>query len=355
MAATCAPAFSADAARKLKQSLKDRLTKVSSSHLSEAIASALGFQSNIALNKAITDDVAPSLDLLQDQPFFARLEALGYQDIPLFHLVDIIVREDNKAEFLNVLERIRVLEIDDVKNYDQINLLRRRAVALFAKMHGLGYPGSAYTTDLPTEISMRFMHGIDHAAAAEGWGDLVNTRHPQLEFPKTDHRYRFYQRLPLANGKFIEYSFALVSMPYRDSFRHNEPGPSGQEYAREVGWKYSEHDESGWYAVGKTNLQLFQRTTPHHETLRMWNTSFKKWLLDNKTRLLKSARGDKRLVIKDAIDCPHLPLHVQTWEELRESYFKEFSPKLYYPWDDSMAKAFQRLFQQWRDEQSTVS
>lgn len=355
MAATRATAFPADAARKLKQSLRDRLNQVKSSHLSEAIASALGFQTNIALNKAITDGVAPPLESLQDQPFFARLEAFGYPDIPRFHLVDIIVSEDDKVEFLNLLEQIRVLEFDDSKNYDQILSLRRRAVALFAKMHGLGYPGSAYTTDLPTGVTMRFMHGIDHAAAAEGWGDLVNTQHPLLDFPNTDHRYRFYQRLPLANGKFIEYSFALVSMPYKDSFHFNQKGPSGEEYAPKVGWKYSEHDESGWYAIGKTSLQLFQRTTPHHETLRMWNTSFKKWLLDNKTRLLKAARGDRRLIIKDAIDCPHLPLHVQTWEELRESYFKEFSPKLYYPWEDTMEKAFHHLFQQWRDEQSTAS
>jgi hypothetical protein len=87
----------------------------------------------------------------------------------------------------------------------------------------------------------------------------------------------------------------------------------------------------------------------------MWNTSFKKWLLDNKTRILKSARGDTRLIIHDAIDCPHRQLHVQTWEELRKSYVKEFSPKLYYLWEDSMEKAFHRLFQQWRDEQSAVS
>lgn len=58
----------------------------------------------------------------------------------------------------------------------------------------------------------------------------------------------------------------------------------------------------------------------------MWSTSFKRWLIENKSRLLKGVSSDRRHVIEEAIACEHLPLDVQSWGDLRERYFKKFAP-----------------------------
>jgi len=105
-----------------------------------------------------------------------------------------------------------------------------------------------------------------------------------------------------------------------------------------------------WYAVGATTLVLFRRRTTHEVMLRSWESSFKRWLLENKTHLLKGASADRRHVISDAIDCPHLPLGVDTWEDFRESYLKEFAFRLYANEQEPMAKALKKVFDRWYAE-----
>ncbi|MGH6651082.1 MAG: hypothetical protein ACREB7_08125 [Sphingopyxis sp.] len=71
--------LTADAIRSVKQTLRQRFPKDKSSHLSEALASALRFKTNIALVKAVRhEDVAdPDYRLLEEQPFLERLGQLA--------------------------------------------------------------------------------------------------------------------------------------------------------------------------------------------------------------------------------------------------------------------------------------
>lgn len=122
--------------------------------------------------------------------------------------------------------------------------------------------------------------------------------------------------------KYVEYSTALVSMPYKGPFRIPEL-PAAQARAARVGWQYAELEDWSWYSAQATTLVLYRRTTTHEEMLRMWPQSFKCWLIENRSRLMKGASFDRRKVVEDAIDSQHLPLDVDSWDDLNVRYFKD--------------------------------
>lgn len=143
-------------------------------------------------------------------------------------------------------------------------------------------------------------------------------------------------------------------MPYKGSSRIPQLA-AAQALAQRVGWHYSELPDWTWYSAHATTLILFRRTTTHEEMLQMWSTSFKRWLIENRSRLLKGANTDRRHVINDAIDCPHLPLDVQSWDELRERYFKEFAQSMYHFENDPVVRAFKWVFEKWLGEREPVT
>ena len=74
--------------------LKNALTKakpsVRSSHLTEAVAAALGFRTNASLRAALSADHAdPPIVCLDDKSFDRRLQALGYRTAPTFRFESI--------------------------------------------------------------------------------------------------------------------------------------------------------------------------------------------------------------------------------------------------------------------------
>jgi hypothetical protein len=340
-------ALSSTSVRLLKNALQDRFPSVKSSHLSEALAAAAGFRTHAALRTYTGSTTAVPIVLLQEEPFVQRLHKLGYPGIQPFSFSSVWVGGSGvPEEARDLIARLLKLEEQPEGRYQAIHVLRRECAALFAKTFGIGYAESG---DNDKGLIKRLSRGIDHKACQPGWGNEINTNNPGLDFPGSDHQVRFYERLPLSNGKYVEYSTALVSMPYKGSFRIPEL-PAAQALAERVGWQYAELEGWSWYSAHATTLVFFRRTTTHEEMLRMWSTSFKRWLIENKSRLLKGASWARRNVINDAIDCPHLPLDVRSWDELRERYFKEFAPSLYRLKDEPMALVFKKIFDKWLSE-----
>jgi hypothetical protein len=68
-----------DAVKCVKRTLVGRFPKDSSSHLSEALAAALGFNTNISLVNALNegDGSDPDYQLLDERPFLTRLEQIA--------------------------------------------------------------------------------------------------------------------------------------------------------------------------------------------------------------------------------------------------------------------------------------
>lgn len=343
-------ALSSTSVRALKNALLDRFPFIKSAHLSEGIAATAGFRTHAALLSHLQQSVAEPLVVLNHEPFLQRLKELGYPDISNFEFNSVWNDGAGVSEEVrDLIERLLKLEENPEGRYPEIYSLRRQCSKLFAKAFGIGH---LEPLDKERLLVKRFSRGVDHKAAQPGWGKHINTHNPSLDFPGTDHQVRFYERLPLSNGKYVEYSTALVSMPYKESFRIPEL-PRAKALAEMIGWQYMELDEWSWYAARKTTLILYRRTTTHQEMLQMWSTSFKRWLIVHKSRLKKGASQDRRHVIEHAIDCQHLPLNVETWEELRERYFKEFAPSMYYSEDSPMARAFKKIFEKWLSERGT--
>ena len=343
-------ALSSSSVRSLKNVLQDRFSSVKSSHLSEAIAVAAGYRTHAALLTYLGSTTAVPVVVLQEQPFIERLHKFGYSTIQPFSFSSVWLGGTGVPdEFKDLIGRLLKLEERPEGRYPAIYALRRECATLFAKTFDVGY---AEPSDDDKQLVKRWGRGIDHKACKPGWGDIVNTSNSNLDFPGSDHQVRFYERLPLTNGKYIEYSTALVSMPYTGSFKIPEL-PKAQALAERVGWQYAELADWSWYAAHSTTLIFFRRTTTHEEMLRKWSTSFKRWLIENKSRLLKGVSSDRRHVIEDAIACEHLPLDVQSWEDLREHYFKEFAPSMYHFEEAPMARAFKKVFEKWQKETAT--
>ena len=340
-------ALSPTSMRSLKNALQDRFPSVKSAHLSEAIAATTGFRTHAALLAYANNTTAVPIVFLNDKPFVERLHELGYPYIQPFAFSSVWLGGTDVPEAVRTLIS-RLLKLEEHPNgrFLEIYALRRECADLFAATFGIGY---VEPEEDDKRVVKRLGRGIDHQACLPDWGDVVNSHHSSIDFPGTDHQVRFYQRLPLSNGKYVEYSSALVSMPYKGSSRIIEL-PAAQALAARVGWQYAELEGWSWYSAQATTLVLYRRTTTHEEMLQSWSTSYKRWLIENKSRLLKGASWARRNVINDAIDCQHLPLDVNSWEELRERYFKEFAPLLYRVEKDPMTRAFKNVFDKWLSE-----
>jgi hypothetical protein len=342
-------ALSQATVRSLKNALQDHFPFVKSAHLSEAIATAAGFRTHAALLAYTSSTSAVPLVFLGDELFVHRLHALGYPEIEPFAFSSVWLGGKSAPDGVrDLITRLLELEERPDGQYPKIRALRRECATIFAKTLGLGY---VEPLDDDRLMVKRLARGVDHKACQPGWGKVINTNRDSLDFPGSDHQVHFYERLPLSNGRYVEYSTALVSMPYKGSFRMREL-PAAQALAERAGWQYAELADWTWYAAHATTLILFRRSTTHEEMLRMWPTSFKRWLIENRSRLVKGANSDRRHVVNDAIACQHLPLDVESWDELRERYLKEFAPVMYFSENEPMARAFRKLFEKWAKERT---
>ncbi len=142
----------------------------------------------------------------------------------------------------------------------------------------------------------------------------------------------------------------MVSMLYLQRSGLGEDLVEAGHRAGRIGWTCSRHDEWSWYAPGATALVLFKRLTPAAEMRKAWSRSFKRWLLENRPRLTKSAKQMNRYAIDDAIDCPHLPLDLKDYEDYRERNLREFAFNPYLEPDYVMSRNFEKLMAKWANE-----
>ena len=341
--------ISAGRLRYLKNTFQDRFPTAKSSHLSEALAAGLGFRTNAALLSWMTDSgLAPDVSTLNEQSFVARMAEFGFQIDQTLSPGELrLIGTSIPMEFRANIKRLQALEVSPYGHWDEIGALRRSCSTLFAKAFGLGY---AEPSGYDKNVVKRMSHGIDYKACSEGWGSAINARHPSINFPGADHQVRFYERLPLSDGKFIEYSTAVVSMPYTSSDHTAPELPKARALAQRIGWTCTELKDWTWYAAEATTLVLFRRTTSHQKMEKAWATSFKRWLIENRSRIASGFRGEGRKVTPDVIDCQHFPLDVINYEDCRNRYLKEFAPSLYHNEGEPMAKAFHKLFEKWQAE-----
>ncbi len=338
--------------RGLKARLHARFPAVGSSHLAEALASAQGFQTYAALRADMVDPLNWPLGRSFDiQRFRGRLLRFGYPVQPDFSFGEATALPAPPADFLRNLDALKSLFAATDHDYSRIRPLQDECAEMFADSFDLG----ELRTGADRPAVKRWSAGIDHAACLPGWGEEINHRvGGRMEFPGTDHQRDFFKRLPLSDGKFVEYQTAMVSLPYKDRDGKTPQIDAAAARAGLVGWTCTELPEWSWHMPGASSLVLFRPVSSHGKTLAAWEFSFKQWLLENATRLKRSAGSTRRKVIADIVDCQHLPLDLRDFEDCRERYLKDFAAHLYYETDAGMATVFENLMSQWRTEQKSA-
>lgn len=340
--------------RPLKSRLQAHFPTVKSSHLSEAIAAGLGYNTNAALRAAQTgpDGWQLKFKRLNATTFHQRLIELGYPLQPDFTFGSPQVLPAPPAHYMEWLQQLRELERAPDERWPRIHALRKQCAREFAKTFGLGH----LEDQDDKRVIKRWSPGIDHAACLPGWGEAFNSnRGGLIDFPGSDHRTRFYESLPLASGKFVEYQQAMVSMPYADVTGLPNKLDEAARLAGRIGWTCTVLPEWSWYASNATTLVLFRRSTLHMAMLHAWEGSFKRWLIENRSSLNKSAGSTRKKVIADIVDCQHLPLDLQDFEDCRERYLKEFAAHLYYGRDEGMSLVFKRLMETWAQKTNATA
>lgn len=337
------------ALRRLKTRLQARFPLVKSSHLSEAIASGFGYSTNAALRA----DLPVKAFLLTHKRVDAKRlrERLVELKYPLREDLSTDAPPDLQPppHYVERLAELRRLQENPEHVYGRIERLRAQCAADFATAFGLGHP---QVVD-DNSVAQRWYVGVDHGSCLPGWGELANSRlGGGIDFPGSDHRVHFFQDLPVARkGKHCEYQTAMVSMPYAGPWLADRLKEAPLVAGR-LGWTMSVHTAWSWYQAGQTELVLFRRTTPHEHVLREWDSSFQRWALENRSRLVKSGGEVRRMVLEDIISSQHLPFDVRDFEDCRERYLKEFAAHLYEDSSDEMGLEFRRLMQKWQDSRT---
>lgn len=349
-ASSRAPSSAADveaSLRALKNRLLARFPTVKSSHLTEALAAGLGFNNNAAL-RASTVPMSEMLALASFEPerLHKRLLDFEYEIQPDIQVGAPSEAPTPPAHYLDWLQELQELEKSPDRVWPRIKALRRACADEFARTFELGHREDREDKS----VLLRWGPGVDHDGCLPNWGAKVNAHDRYIDFPGTDHPQRFCRALPLTTGKVVEYESAMASMPYVARNELPREHEAAARLAGRLGWTCSVHTEWSWYAVGNTTLVLFKRFTPHAQMKRAWDSSFKRWMVENRSRLMKSASATRRRVIEDIVSCQHLPLDVSDFDDCRERYFKEFALSMYYAEDPGTLLVFKRLMEKWADE-----
>jgi hypothetical protein len=290
---------------------------------------------------------------LDAERFFERLAQLGYESVPRFPMDSVAPEVGVPAHLARLLSQIWALQRrDNPGDLPKIYSIQDQCKTAFGQFWNLGYPDPV---EVGTGWVLRYERGVDYSACRPGWGDRVRSMGPGLTFPGTDHEVRFYERLPLSNGEYVEYSTALVSMPYIASASNLQKLPAAQVLATSIGWETHVLPLWTWYTPSDgtqrddaTTLILFRRKETPEETRRAWPKSFKRWAIENREQLARDADGPREAAIGEVLESAHFPLAVESFDELKKVYLDEFVQTSFMWQPGVIERGMQELFALWK-------
>lgn len=146
-------------------------------------------------------------------------------------------------------------------------------------------------------------------------------------------------------------------MPYLAATNKIEQLPEAEVIAESLGWEAIPLPQWTWYVPFSTSpnrhattLTLYRRKERHEDTLRAWANSFKKWAIENESRLDRENNPYRDAALGEIFASPHFPLTLTSFSELREGYLAEFS-KTGFEWKEGViARGMEELFTIWTAE-----
>lgn len=148
--------------------------------------------------------------------------------------------------------------------------------------------------------------------------------HP-LNFPGSSHHCNFWRLHKLSSGHSIAYAHTVISMPYCDHWSEADRESfesQSAEFAADVGWSFSDHNDWSWHFPGRTALHVFQMSTPSTEIERLFSKSFRKFIIENEKQLKNEAGSDTdmKTVIEDIVEDKSFPLDIEDIDSLYNKY-----------------------------------
>lgn len=195
---------------------------------------------------------------------------------------------------------------------------------IFASKFSLGIPKH----NLPENVVISDSMGVDlnHALInSEATRKAVKVNY--IELPHDDHVYNFYHLVSLSTGHYIAICTARVSMPYMKDDLSAKEKQEIVERANEYGLYCTFHNDWSWHSPDKTGLVLYEQKTPVSTTLKLWDKSFRKWLIERQEILKNESFSDLETLekcISDAVHDNTFPLDIKTYDELINKYLYPF-------------------------------
>lgn len=188
---------------------------------------------------------------------------------------------------------------------------------------------------------------------------VKDSRHNFVSLTCLDHEVTFYHFVPLASKYKVAVATSKASLPYLPALEGHENEVIAE--AEDLGWYCTFHHEWSWHFPERTGLILYQRKTPVRDTLRAWETSFKKYVIEQDQYLRHSSHlreYDTELVdyvLRDIMHDCLFPLDVQNAkdffrhvEKLRHKFYDasgNFEEDLK---SDEATKILDTLFRLWK-------
>ncbi len=222
---------------------------------------------------------------------------------------------------------------------------------LFAERFSLGLPEHNLPNDA---IVVKDGPCIDtrHCAPPERSLAVVDAiRANSINLPHDDHAWRFFNLAKLGSGYFVAICTAVASMPYLKAFK-NETRQEIVSLAGEFGWHCTFHNDWSWHYPEETALIVYQPKTPTTELMRLWDGSFRKWVIERRESLKLECFHDTEKLESAIYNIVHdntFPLSVNSYAGFCDDYLRRF---LWVTDDDSdefwLKSAYEFLYGKWR-------
>lgn len=176
----------------------------------------------------------------------------------------------------------------------------------------------------------------------------------QLHLPYEDHVWHFYHLLPLDTGYYLAKPTAKVIMPYVSNKYLVQKTSEIMAKAKDFGLRCTSHHEWSWHQPEETVLYLLEYHTPIEKIKQEWDTSFRKFVIEN-CKVLESIPFNEKNKLNEAIQLiktdESFPLNCNSYNELMDNYlspvrkvFKSFSASY-----NELCAPIKELFKYWHN------
>lgn len=255
---------------------------------------------------------------------------------------DSLRAEAAKKEYEEISKKLKAYDVSVANKKEQL-------ATLFANKFQLGIPEHKLPID-DIQIKDGINADLNHCDLSSDLAtkSVINNH---IQMPFDYHNYRFFHLYKLPTGYYIAFCSAMVSMPYIEALS-DENQEKIFEAASTAGWQSTIHNDWSWHYPNKTGLILYQPKTPISEKINLFETSFRKWVIENQVILQQEKFGNKKWLKKVIEDISYdntFPFDVNTFEELCAKYLEVF----WYITPDEVDgaawqnRAYKLLFEKW--------